>query len=409
MVENQVNGQEMKHRSVKEAKKRILNSIHPINKTEILNLDECMNRVLAKPLISKRTHPSFNTSSMDGYAITNTDSKKTPIKLKLTDEVKAGNIPKFSLNPGNTIRVFTGSFLPPGTDRVVLQENCKREKDHIIINKFESDNYVRKQGEDFFKGDNYFEQNCLLDANKIALAGAMNFKKLKVYKKPKIAVLANGNELNEPGEKLNLYKQPASTKPAIMSLIKKWGAIPIDLGIAEDTISSLKSKLKKGLKFDMIVTIGGASVGDYDLVQKSLNQLKFKLNFWKINMRPGKPLMFGNSNNIPILGLPGNPVSSIVCSHLFLKQSIFKLQNYNFVENLTELKLSKELASNGEREHYIRGYINQNSKNQFFATPLDIQDSASLSSLSNADILIIRKSKAKKAPKNSYVKVINLK
>jgi len=177
----------------------------------------------------------------------------------------------------------------------------------------------------------------------------MNFKKLEVYKKPKIAVLANGNELSEPGERLSLFKQPASTKPAIMMLIKEWGGVPIDLGIAKDTVKSLKAKLKKGLKFDMIITIGGASVGDYDLVQKSLNELNFKLNFWKINMRPGKPLMFGQSGSTPILGLPGNPVSSIVCSHLFLKQSIYKLQNYHFEENINKLKLSKNLPPNGDR------------------------------------------------------------
>ena len=194
-----------------------------------------------------------------------------------------------------------------------------------------------------------------------------------------------------------------------MALIKKWGGIPVDLGIAEDSIKSLKSKLRKGLKFNMIVTIGGASVGDYDLVHKSLDELNFKLNFWKIKMRPGKPLMFGEAYNTPILGLPGNPVSSIVCCHLFLKQSILKLQNYEYQDNITELKLSEDMPSNGDREHYVRGYVSKNSKNQYYATPLNNQDSASLSSLSMAEILIIRKPKEKKSLKNSYVKTISLK
>jgi molybdopterin molybdotransferase len=409
VAENQVNGQEMKTNSVKEAKKIILDSIKPITKTEIINLDECINRVLKNTVSSKRTQPSFDTSSMDGYAISKKDIKKFPLRLKVKDEIKAGDIPKFSLRPGYAIRVFTGSFLPKGTERVVLQEYCKKENSEIIINKLGIDKYIRKQGEDFFKGESLLTSPCLLDANKVALAGAMNFKKLKVYKKPKIAVLANGNELNEPGERTNLFRQPASTKPAIMMLIKEWGGEPIDLGIAKDTVKSLKSKLKKGLKFDMIVTIGGASVGDYDLVQKSLNELNFKLNFWKINMRPGKPLMFGQSGNIPILGLPGNPVSSIVCSHLFLKQSIYKLQNYYFEENINKIKLSKDLPPNGDREHYIRGYISKNSKDELLATPINNQDSASLSSLSKANILIIRKPKERKAKKNSYANIINLK
>lgn len=404
-----MNGQEMKINSVKEAKKIILDSIKPITKTEIINLDECINRILKNTLSSKRTQPSFDTSSMDGYAISKKNIKKFPLRLKVKDEIKAGDIPKFSLKPGYAIRVFTGSFLPKGTERVVLQEYCKKDNNEILINKLGTDKYIRKQGEDFFKGESLLTNACLLDANKIALAGAMNFKKLEVYKKPKIAVLANGNELSEPGERLSLFKQPASTKPAIMMLIKEWGGVPIDLGIAKDTVKSLKAKLKKGLKFDMIITIGGASVGDYDLVQKSLNELNFKLNFWKINMRPGKPLMFGQSGRTPILGLPGNPVSSIVCSHLFLKQSIYKLQNYHFEENINKLKLSKNLPPNGDREHYIRGYISKNSKNELLATPINNQDSASLSSLSKANILIIRKPKEKKAKKNSYANIINLK
>ena len=404
-----MNGQEMKINSVKEAKKIILDSIKPITKTEIINLDKCINRILKNTLSSKRTQPSFDTSSMDGYAISKKNKKKFPLRLKVKDEIKAGDIPKFSLKPGYTIRVFTGSFLPKGTERVVLQEYCKKDNNEILINKLGTDKYIRKQGEDFFKGESLLTNACLLDANKIALAGAMNFKKLEVYKKPKIAVLANGNELSEPGERLGLFKQPASTKPAIMMLIKEWGGVPIDLGIAKDTVKSLKAKLKKGLKFDMIITIGGASVGDYDLVQKSLNELNFKLNFWKINMRPGKPLMFGQSGSTPILGLPGNPVSSIVCSHLFLKQSIYKLQNYHFEENINKLKLSKNLPPNGDREHYIRGYISKNSKNELLATPINNQDSASLSSLSKANILIIRKPKEKKAKKNSYANIINLK
>ncbi len=404
-----MNGQEMKINSVKEAKKIILDSIKPITKTEIINLDKCINRILKNTLSSKRTQPSFDTSSMDGYAISKKNIKKFPLRLKVKDEIKAGDIPKFSLKPGYAIRVFTGSFLPKGTERVVLQEYCKKDNNEILINKLGIDKYIRKQGEDFFKGESLLTNACLLDANKIALAGAMNFKKLEVYRKPKIAVLANGNELSEPGERLSLFKQPASTKPAIMMLIKEWGGVPIDLGIAKDTVKSLKAKLKKGLKFDMIITIGGASVGDYDLVQKSLNELNFKLNFWKINMRPGKPLMFGQSGSTPILGLPGNPVSSIVCSHLFLKPSIYKLQNYHFEENINKLKLSKNLPPNGDREHYIRGYISKNSKNELLATPINNQDSASLSSLSKANILIIRKPKEKKAKKNSYANIINLK
>ena len=399
----------MKVNSVQEARQIILDSITPTKKTEIIKLDMCINRVLGKTIKSQRTHPASDTSSMDGYAVAGSDKKKYPITLKVLGEIQAGDSEKFSLSSESTVRVFTGSFLPKGTKKIILQENCTRKDNSIIVSKHQNDCYIRKQGEDFFKDDSPLASPCLLNANKIALAGAMNFKELKVYKKPKIAVLANGNELNEPGDKLNLNKQPASTKPAIIALIKKWGGIPIDLGIAKDSVKSIKSRLKKGLKFDMIVTIGGASVGDYDLVYDSLRELNFKLNFWKINMRPGKPLMFGLYGKTPILGLPGNPVSSIICSHLFLKQSIFRLQNYYFEENIFELRTSKDLPKNGPREHYMRAYLEKNSKNQLLVTPIDNQDSASLSSLSKADSLIIRSPKERKTSKNSYVKVINLK
>ena len=298
--------------------------------------------------------------------------------------------------------------MPEGCDKVILQENCDRSGDKILIREENTESYIRKKGEDFFKNDKCLSKSSLLDSGGIALAGAMNYKSLEVYKKPSIGVIANGNELFEPGGINQQIKQPASTKASIISLINAWGGKAIDLGIAKDTLNSLKTKLQKGLSYDMIVTIGGASVGDYDLVYQSLKEMNFKLNFWKIKMKPGKPLMFGTLKNKPIIGLPGNPVSSIVCSQLFLKQSIYKLQNYNYTENIFYLRLGKDLPKNNWRESYIRGYLSKSKNNQIIAMPISNQDSSSLSSFAKANILIIRDPNAKKIKRGSLVKAFIL-
>ena len=401
-------GKENSPISVKDAKKLIIKSLKPINKTEKVNTEDSYNRILAKSIKAKRTQPSFNTSAMDGYAVKKKFLRELPKGFDVLGETKAGDKNKFKLKKNQAVRVFTGSFLPEGCDKVILQENCQSDGDKVLIKKENFENYIRKKGEDFFQSDKCILKSSLMDSGKIAFAGAMNYKTIEVYKKPKVGVIANGNELFEPGSKNQQIKQPSSTKPAIMSLINNWGGDAVDLGIAKDTTYSLKTKLKKGMACNMIITIGGASVGDYDLVYKSLSEMNFRLNFWKIKMKPGKPLMFGILKNIPIIGLPGNPVSSMVCAQLFLKQSIYKLQNYNYIERIFHLPLGKDLSKNGPRESYIRGYMSKNKNNQITAIPISNQDSSSLSSYSKANILIIREPNAKKIKKNSLIKAIIL-
>ena len=394
--------------SVKDAKEIILKSIKPINRTEKINIKDSLNRILSKSIKAKRTQPAFNTSAMDGYATRKKYLKVIPKYLDIIGETKAGDKSKFKLEKDQAVRIFTGSFLPEGCDKVILQENCERNKDKVYVKEVNSESYIRKKGEDFFQNDQCLLKSSIMNFGNIALAGAMNYKLIEVYRKPRIGIIANGNELFEPGNKNQQVKQPASTKPSIMSSVNAWGGDAVDLGIAKDTVNSLKSKLKKGLSCDMIVTIGGASIGDYDLVYKSLKEMNFKLNFWKIKMKPGKPLMFGYLKNKPILGLPGNPVSSLVCAQLFLKQSIYKLQNHNYNENIFNFRLGKDLPKNNWRESYVRGYISKNTNNQIVAMPISNQDSSSLSSYASANLLIIREPNASKIKKNSLVKAIIL-
>ena len=403
-----VTGKKNNSISVKDAKEIILKSIKPINRTEKINIKDSLNRILSKSIKAKRTQPAFNTSAMDGYATRKKYLKVIPKYLDIIGETKAGDKSKFKLEKDQAVRIFTGSFLPEGCDKVILQENCERNKDKVYVKEVNSESYIRKKGEDFFQNDQCLLKSSIMNFGNIALAGAMNYKLIEVYRKPRIGIIANGNELFEPGNKNQQVKQPASTKPSIMSSINAWGGDAVDLGIAKDTVNSLKSKLKKGLSCDMIVTIGGASIGDYDLVYKSLKEMNFKLNFWKIKMKPGKPLMFGYLKNKPIIGLPGNPVSSMVCAQLFLKQSIYKLQNHNYNENIFNFRLGKDLPKNNWRESYVRGYISKNTNNQIVAMPISNQDSSSLSSYASANLLIIREPNASKIKKNSLVKAIIL-
>ena len=403
-----VTGKENNPISVKDARERILKSINPINKTEKIDIKDSLNRILSKSIKAKRTQPAFNTSAMDGYATKKKYLKVIPKFLDIIGETKAGDKNKFKLRKDQAVRVYTGSFLPEGCDKVILQENCERNEDKVHVKEMNTENFIRKKGEDFFQNDQCLLKSSIMDFGNIALAGAMNYKLIEVYRKPRIGIIANGNELFEPGNKNQQMKQPASTKPSIMSSINAWGGDAVDLGIAKDTVNSLKSKLKKGLSCDMIVTIGGASVGDYDLVYKSLKEMNFKLNFWKIKMKPGKPLMFGYLKNKPIIGLPGNPVSSMVCAQLFLKQSIYKLQNHNYSENIFDFRLGKDLPKNNWRESYLRGYISKNTNDQTVVMPITNQDSSSISSYAKADLLIIREPNARKIKKNSLVKAIIL-
>jgi len=403
-----VTGKENNPISVKDARERILKSINPINKTEKIDIKDSLNRILSKSIKAKRTQPAFNTSAMDGYATKKKYLKVIPKFLDIIGETKAGDKNKFKLRKDQAVRVYTGSFLPEGCDKVILQENCERNEDKVHVKEVNTENFIRKKGEDFFQNDQCLLKSSIMDFGNIALAGAMNYKLIEVYRKPRIGIIANGNELFEPGDKNQQMRQPASTKPSIISSINAWGGDAVDLGIAKDTVNSLKSKLKKGLSCDMIVTIGGASVGDYDLVHKSLKEMNFKLNFWKIKMKPGKPLMFGYLKNKPIIGLPGNPISSMVCAQLFLKQSIYKLQNHNYSENIFNFRLGKDLPKNNWRESYVRGYISKNTNDQTVVMPITNQDSSSISSYAKADLLIIREPNAKKIKKNSLVKAIIL-
>tara|TARA_Y100000590_G_scaffold420689_1_gene523658 strand:+ start:17506 stop:18693 length:1188 start_codon:yes stop_codon:yes gene_type:complete len=373
-------------------------------RTELKTLKECLNRVLSDDLYSKRTNPPYSLSAMDGYAINDENLEEKNKKYKVVTTIPAGTTYKKALKKDQAARVYTGSRIPRGANKVVIQENVKRENNEIIIKAFNSKSNIRLKGFDFKKGNIILNKGTVLTAKNISISASMNYKKMPVYKKPNVAIISTGNELVNPGLTNSENKIINSSSYGISAYIESLGATPFDYGIVRDDINAIEQKINEAkAKADIIITIGGASVGDYDLVKKSIAE-ELSLKFWKIAMRPGKPLIFGLIENSRFLGLPGNPVSALVCCQLFLKPMIKKYMGINnYSEQPYSGMLTKKLDQNDERQDYLRAKF-KNGK----VTPHQNQDSSSLRVLNESNVFIVRKpyDKAKKA--GDIVKIINI-
>ena len=393
---------------VEKAEKIILRKVKPLKGKEKIDIKDSFGRVLISNLSSKRNQPELDLSAMDGYAVRKGDLSSLPKKFELVGEIKAGNRINKAIKKNQTFRIFTGAPIPNGANKVVIQENCLEDGKEVLIKSENEETYIRKKSHDISKKFT-LKAPRLISTRDIALLGAMNHKKINVYRKPKVGILATGDEIIEVGDKTNNFNQPASSKPSIISLIKNWGGEPIDMGIARDNSEDLIKNIKKGRKFDLFVTIGGASVGKYDLIQKSLSKQGFTMNFWKLAMQPGKPLMFGTNKNTSIIGLPGNPVSALVCSEIFLKKAVYALQGIKYKDTILTATLDNDLNKNGSRRHYLRGKLYfDHKKNEMIVKSLNNQDSASLLPYSEANSLIILEPNEKKLRKGSKVKVFLL-
>jgi len=393
---------------VKKAEKIILRKVKPLKGKEKIDIKDSFGRVLISNLNSKRNQPEIDLSAMDGYAVRERDLSSLPKKFELVGEIKAGDKTSKAVKKNQTFRIFTGAPIPNGANKVVIQENCLEDGKEVLIKRENKETYIRKKSHDISKKFT-LKAPRLISTRDIALLGAMNHKKINVYRKPKVGILATGDEIIEVGDKTNKFNQPASSKPSIISLIKNWGGEPIDMGIARDNSEDLIKNIKKGRKFDLFVTIGGASVGKYDLIHKNLLKQGFILDFWKLAMQPGKPLMFGTNKNTTVIGLPGNPVSALICSEIFLKKAVYALQGIKYKDIILKATLDNDLNKNGSRRQYIRGklYFDQN-KDEMIIKSLNNQDSASLLPYSEANSLIILEPNEKKMRKGSKVKVFLL-
>ena len=395
--------------SVEEALSRVTAGL-TVMPAESVAVSDAAGRVLAEPVIARRSQPPFAVSAMDGWAVRAADVAKVPAFLTAVGTAPAGGAYAGTVGPGQAVRIFTGAPVPAGADAIVLQEDASAEGGKVTVREgAPAGRYVRPLGLDFREGEVGLAVGRRLTAADIGLAAAMNVPWLQVRRRPRVALLATGDELVRPGEPIGPNQIVSSNSLAIAAMLRACGAEAIDLGIARDERDSLLAQAAGAQGADMLVTIGGASVGDHDLVQKVLAEQGLKLYFWQIAMRPGKPLMFGQIRGIPLLGLPGNPVSALVCSLLFLKPAIGRMLGLDAkARPPATARLGTALAANDRRQDYLRATLRRERDGNAVATPFEKQDSSMLSRLSAADCLVIRPPLAPPAKAGDLVEIIPL-
>jgi molybdopterin molybdotransferase len=397
--------------SVAEALRQVLEHAGPLA-TETVPLADAYGRVLAADLSAQRTQPPADVSAMDGYAMRAADVKSAPVRLRLIGEVAAGHPFAGTVGAGEAARIFTGGVVPPGADTIVIQENTTRDGDVVVINQASgAGRHIRRAGLDFASGAVLLAKGRRLNDRDLALAAAMNHASLPVYRKPKLAVLATGDELVLPGVQPDIGEIVYSNGYATMALARREGCNVVDLGIAPDRLPETVAAVRRARDgaADILVTSGGASVGDYDLVQKALAAEGLRLSFWKVALRPGRPMMHGRLGPMHVLGLPGNPVSSYVCGVLFLVPLIRRLTGRaDYEPRLEPAQLGCDLPENDERADYLRATLVASADGLPVATPCPQQDSSMLAPLAKADCLLIREPHAPAAKAGSRGVILKL-
>lgn len=379
--------------------------------TETVKLDDGLGRVLAVDLAALRTQPPANVSSMDGYAVRASDVESTPVTLTLIGEVAAGHPFEGAVAAGQAARIFTGGVMPAGADTVVIQELTSSDGSTVTIAKAAAKGRnVRPQGIDFKQGDVLLRKGRRLSDRDVMLAASMNHATLPVYCRPKVAVLGTGDELVAPGSQPGPSEIVYSNGFALLAMARNAGANVIDLGIARDRIEDIAAAVRRACDWgaDVLVTSGGASVGEHDLVQRALASEGLELSFWRVALRPGRPLMHGRLGATNVLGVPGNPVSSYVCAFLFLLPLIGRLSGRTGAAHVPEpARLGRDLPANDERADYLRATLEMEPDGPV-ATPVPDQDSSLMAPLARAHCLVIRAPHAPAAVAGSPCVILKL-
>src|SRR4051812_19132620 len=351
-------------------------------------------------------------SAMDGYAVRAADAADLSARLKVIGEVAAGRPFERRVGPGEAVRIFTGGVIPDGADAVIIQEDTAVSGEHITItDPAKEGRHIRPAGVDFREGDVLLTGGSRLTDRDLSLAASMNYPELAVHRRPKVAVLATGDELVMPGQIPGPGQIVYSNGYALRALARAEGAETVDLGIAADTVAATTDGIRRARDSgaDILITTGGASVGDHDLVKQSLEAEGVAMAFWKIAMRPGKPMMHGRLGAMRVIGLPGNPVSSYVCAFLFLVPLIRALSGRTSVHHTRKpALLGRDVAANDAREDYLRAHLEQRADGSIIATPVTKQDSSLLGNLAVAQGLVIRPPHAPAATKSSVVDILRL-
>jgi molybdopterin molybdotransferase len=398
---------------VEEALARVLGVPHGPLRRESVPLARAFGRTLASNVAAKRTQPPMAVSAMDGYALRAEDAHSPGARMTVIGESIAGRGFLGEVGPREAVRIFTGAPVPRGADTVVIQEDTKADDTSVILNEpAKAQAYVRPAGLDFREGEILLHAGTRLGPAEVALAAAMNHAELEAAGKPRVAILATGDELVMPGMKPGPDQIVASNPFAIAAFVQQAGGEPIDLGIATDDFAALERAIERAVeeKADVLVTLGGASVGAHDLVQSALTRRGMQLGFWRIAMRPGKPLIHGSMGAMSILGLPGNPVSSIVCAILFLVPLVRHLQgdpNAGAPQDQPAI-LGADLPTNDGRKDYLRARLSRDAEGRLIATPASRQDSSMLRVLAESNCLVIREPHAPAARAGEPCRVLRM-
>jgi molybdopterin molybdotransferase len=377
--------------AVEEARERLLATLTPLGGEQIA-VGDAFGRVLAEDLAARRTQPPSALSAMDGYAVRAADVTTIPARLKMVGAVPAGKSYDRTLGAGEAVRIFTGAPLPAGADAIVIQEDTDRDGDIVIVKESSPvGRHVRDAGLDFRVGDVKLKAGRRLTARDVGLAAAMDRPWLRVHRRPRVAILPTGDEIVLPGDPVGPNQIVSSNSFALAALVQGCGGLPVALPIAPDDPRALQEVAATATGFDLLVTTGGASVGEHDLIREALGETGLVLDFWQIAMRPGKPLMVGKFRGTPMIGLPGNPVSTIVCSLLFLKPAIEKLSGLQPSEPaLHKARLVAPLKANDRRQDYLRAALTRLADGTLEVRPFGKQDSSMMSLMAAADCLIVR-------------------
>ncbi len=396
---------------VADALAAILSGAEPMGE-EMVALEEAHHRVLARDVAARRTQPPQAMSAMDGYAVRAADAGHVRAKLKVIGEVAAGRPFDRALQAGEAARIFTGGVIPDGADAVVIQEDTVADGNCITINEAAvTGRHIRPAGVDFREGDVLLSGGSRLTERDLSLAASMNYPELPVRRRPKVALLATGDELVMPGSTPGPGQIVYSNGYALRALARAEGADTIDLGVAADTMEATTAGIRRArdLGADILVTTGGASVGDHDLVKELLEAEKVAIAFWKIAMRPGKPMMHGRLGAMRVVGVPGNPVSSYVCTWLFVVPLIRALSGRKVIHHTRESALlGRDLGANDVREDYLRARLEERSDGTVIVTPVNHQDSSLLANLAAAQALVIRAPFAPAAKAGASCEILRL-
>lgn len=398
--------------SVEDALARILSPLRPTS-AEVVALSEAWGRTLAAPAAARLTQPPADMSAMDGYALRAADAT-LGARLRVVGAAPAGHPFAGSVGAGEAVRLFTGSVMPDGADSVLIQEDAVRDGDVVAVREAARlGRHIRRAGQDFTAGAEVLPKGKRLGARDVGLAAAANHPWLAVHRRPAVAILSTGDEIALPGEPIPPGGIVSSNAHALAALVRAAGGEPVVLPVAPDDVDAIGRAADSARRADMLVTTGGASVGDHDLVVPALKRRGLEVDFWKIAMRPGKPLMHGRLTgelgDVPVLGLPGNPVSALICAVLFLLPALDRLCGRDPAPlPSTAAVLGAAVAENDRRADHLRATLAIAGDGTLVATPFPVQDSGLLHRLAAADALILRAPHAPALPAGAPVRIVRL-